>query len=220
MKRGTRNGKDNTNWTNSDNNYKYESYHPMSFKKEAYKGRKYVGAIAKDLGHIDGAKAEYAYDDMSCGAPVWTYPYMFNRSTLGHDDREETLAERIAAWCMSHGFAKYDKKFGKKVPNIAKFWRYINEYASRWGYSFDYRTIWSYFNRSYSPKIDRVNLMAQAMNVTPQWLMGYGERKRQVESVLHFDIVTKLDDERKASTAARVAKAKETRAKKKEVAVA
>ena len=215
MKRGTRNGKNNSNWTNSNGNSKYGSYHARSYKNESYKSRNCAGSIAGNLGHVDGAKAEYPYPEMPYGAPYWTYPYMFNRCTLGHDDREETLAERIAAWCLSHGFSKFDEENEKMVPDIARFWRYINAFAARWDYSFAYQTIWEYFNRVCSPKIDRVNLMAQAMNVTPQWLMGYGERKRQVEAVPHFEIIAKIDEERKTSIAARVAKAKETRAKKK-----
>ena len=97
---------------------------------------------------------------------VYPYPYVFNEICFSNEGGQECVSTRLGYYLSS------------KHISVKTFTSYLNTWGVRYKFKTAPMTIYSYLAGKYSPKIDRLVLIAKAMGVTPAWLAGYGPRSQ------------------------------------------
>lgn len=90
------------------------------------------------------------------------YQYNFARMSGFATQRQETVGERIQAFCTKHDF-KY-----------RQFQELANHYAQQYDTRVTYGDIMNYIHKDVSPKIDKLYAISKVMGMQTEWFAGYG----------------------------------------------
>lgn len=157
------------NLLNNDNNIEDPTEYIMNY----FSGGKtraprvsFKTQLAKLTAHVEGPSNGVAFVKYNGMAKRDAYKYIYNEFAKNHEQRKDTLQERLNHWM--------------KVNNVdaAGMVKYLNGFAGRYGnFKFNQQSIQGYMLGKYCPKVDRMIIMARAMSVSPAWLAGYGPRE-------------------------------------------